>query len=229
MASPVRARLVLSAATASNCPRCMRLAIAVGPMTMRPTDAGAVNATMARIPLLMSVVKRSGRFSETARASSGCNVVAIDTASRPCGSTKNMKASKYADAREEPGSARFRITTSATWLATTKPSVQPLNLATRRTAGCRRSKCHLSAMGPRNAAPVVMMAINAIPPVAPTARVRYRRELVEISDSFQVVEPASGSVSNVAMMTRFDATGAQAAARNRRDACNTAVITPVTP
>ena len=55
----------------------------------------------------------------TERAISGTNVVAIDTASSPCGRTKNVNASKYALASPEPGSARLRTTTIVTWLAMT--------------------------------------------------------------------------------------------------------------
>ena len=87
--------------------------------TNRPTPAGIVNSAIIRTPSDVWSMNARRSLRATALDISGWNVVAIDTASSPCGSTKNVNASKYAAASPEPGSARLRTTISATWLAAT--------------------------------------------------------------------------------------------------------------
>ena len=55
------------------------------------------------------------------------------------------------------------------------------------------------------------------PPSCSQAESKEKRVSVVTSERRHVVEPAPGSVSKVAMMMTFDATGAHAAARNRRN------------
>ena len=71
----------------------------------------------------------------TALAISGTNVVAIDIASRPCGSTKNVNAWKYAADPPDPGDDRLRTTTMTAWLHNTYPNVHNDIVNRRLTAG----------------------------------------------------------------------------------------------
>ena len=60
--------------------------------TSRPSEAGKVKKATSRTPRDERAMNDALSLRATKRARSGTNVVVIDTASRPCGSWKNVKA-----------------------------------------------------------------------------------------------------------------------------------------
>ncbi len=60
--------------------------------TSSPSDAGKVNKATSRTPNEERAMNDALSLRATKRARSGTNVVVIDTASRPWGSWKNVKA-----------------------------------------------------------------------------------------------------------------------------------------
>ncbi len=188
--------------------------------TNNAAEAGSVRSTIRRVPNDNRSTNSPRCFWITARASSGWNVVAIDTANRPWGSTNHVKASKYAEAMPSPSRvARLRTTTTATWLAATKPTVQLDSTSSLRTAGCFQSQAGRNRSPAMNIAGTTTKAIDAIPAVAPRPSVHRSRLLSSTSDSSQSVLPAPGRESSVAMITRLGRIGLHAAAKNRRRLC----------
>ncbi len=62
--------------------------------TNMPAAAGRVSSTISRTPSDVRSTNEARSLPTTARAISGWNVVAIDTANSPWGSTNQVKASK---------------------------------------------------------------------------------------------------------------------------------------
>ena len=125
--------------------------------------------------------------------------------------------------------ARLRTTSSATWLASTKPIVHPESVNSRLTAGWRHSNVGLKRSPAATAAGTTTNAIDAMPTVAPSPRVQRSRSSVSTSSSVHSVDPAPGSDSSVTMMTRLGRIGLQAAARKRRRLLRYALASPVRP
>ena len=115
---------------------------------------------------------------------------------------------------------------SATWLASTNPIVQADIASSLRTTGCFHCQLGRNPKPVRRAATTTMIAIAAIPPVAPSPSVQRNRPSVTTSASSHV---SSRSVSSVAMITRFEAIGLQAAAKNRRRLLRKALARPLNP
>ena len=158
--------------------------------TKMPTPAGIVSNAVIRMPSPACSTNAGRSLRATARDISGWNVVAIETASRPWGSTKNVNAARYADASPDPGSARLRTTMSEIWLAATKPIVQNDSRRSRPTAGWRNSNTGRKRNPVLNMAGTSTTAIDAMPSVAPSPSVYLSRSLLSTSSSTQSAEPA---------------------------------------
>ncbi|CAB4808436.1 unannotated protein [freshwater metagenome] len=86
--------------------------------TNKPIPAGKVSNATMRMPSDVRSMNAALSPRVTKRESSGTKVVAIDTASKPWGSTKKVKAAVYAACWPSPEPrARFFTTTMETWLA----------------------------------------------------------------------------------------------------------------
>ena len=118
------------------------------------------------------------------------------------------------------------MNTSATWLAATKPKVHADSAINLRTTGCFHCQEGRNRKPVRPAAATTMIAIAAMPPVAPSPSVHLRRLSVITSPSSQVL---LRKVSRVAMITMLEATGLQAAAKNLRRLLRKALASPVSP
>ena len=110
---------MISASTDVNSPCSSSSPISGRRSTNSNIAAGSVSSAISRTPSDVRSMNAALSWRRTAIAISGSNVVAIDTASSPWGSTKNVNAWKYAAESPEPGPDRLRITIVTIWLHAT--------------------------------------------------------------------------------------------------------------
>ena len=155
--------------------------------TKSTTAAGTVSRAMMRTPERRRGAERRRSRRPTARAISGTNVVAIDIASSPWGSTKNVKAWKYAAEPPDPGDDRLRTRTITAWLhgdIAERPQRHRQQPPDRRMLGAGTPA---GSAARRRAAPGRARAPSRrCPAVEPAASVQRSRSSISTSASCQV-------------------------------------------